>query len=894
MNTKIKTQVHTIIMLVGPSGSGKSTFSKHILIPALRKSYNSDKNFQPNVQYISSDDIRHQLLGIEADKFDSVMMESSGLAFKMLFTRLDLVTSYPINAEYVILDTTGLSDIFRNEVYDIVVKNNYNLDVIIFDYKNISEYKKTFEHENLKGKEPNRRLIANHVKRLRTEVMKTIKRGMYRNISKIRSKDFLLEDVANAMLTPQNYDIEILDNERYEKNILSSKYDWIVIGDVHGCINELKNLLIKYGFEIDANELKDTDKTTNKGLIFAGDLLDKSSDKELEETIRFIHKNMGIFGDRFQLIMGNHEEMIWKWITKHNSLEITEKRLEQKALYYNTTFLLEKNDELKAMFFDIFSAMKGWVKTIGTHKKSFIVTHAPCENKYLEKMDNKSLIKQYICLSRSKNKDKSNDEITPYLMEEAVNNYPIHIFGHLGQTNVRTFKNKVCIDTGCIYGSVLTGYSVTDSHKPFIQQIKSQQLVYIDNDLNSKLFSIDSHKEKSTVRIEALSESDQRRLNYIVKSGVCYIGGTIAPADKDEETGEFESLKSGLHHYKGNVDGVILEPKYMGSRSQMYLNRDIDKCYATSRNGYKIKGIDLTELFKKELETHKKLMDKLDVVEITFDGELMPWAAMGEGLIDKQFKVIDYAIKSEIDFLEENGFDESFGVLVDEWTQSDYDTIKNSLNKQQLSKQFGHVHNNYKCIKPEVERWQPIEKHREGWEIYTEQVKIYGSTNEPVHYKPFRILKGKKTDGTMLDIKINTVQQFSIINNDNIHVVNFNDPDYIAKAEYWFNEMTVDYKLEGCVIKPIDIEFDNSITPYMKVRNSRYLTIIYGYDMYFPKKFEKLFKQKNIRRKVNASKIEYRLGEKMLSLDINSDEFKQTVANFMFENEKEKDIDPRL
>ena len=80
----------------------------------------------------------------------------------------------------------------------------------------------------------------------------------------------------------------------------------------------------------------------------------------------------------------------------------------------------------------------------------------------------------------------------------------------------------------------------------------------------------------------------------------------------------------------------------------------------------------------------------------------------------------------------------------------------------------------------------------------------------------------------------------------------------------------------------------------MKVRNHKYLTIIYGYDMYFPKKFEKLFNQKNINRKVRASKIEYRLGEELLRMDITSDEFKQTIANFMFENEKEKDIDPRL
>ena len=35
----------------------------------------------------------------------------------------------------------------------------------------------------------------------------------------------------------------------------------------------------------------------------------------------------------------------------------------------------------------------------------------------------------------------------------------------------------------------------------------------------------------------------------------------------------------------------------------------------------------------------------------------MPWAALGEGLIDRQFKIVDEAIRSELDFLDTYGFD---------------------------------------------------------------------------------------------------------------------------------------------------------------------------------------------------------------------------------------------
>lgn len=285
----------------------------------------------------------------------------------------------------------------------------------------------------------------------------------------------------------QKIEISFIDWLEYTNKLIPSNYDWITIGDVHGCFNEMMILLTEYyGFEYDdtTRELIDTEKTKNLGIIFVGDLVDKSSDEDLEETIRFIHKNMGVWGDRLQLILGNHEEMVWKWVTNDTSLEITPERLDQKVKYYNTSILLENNEELKKMFLEIYNKMKGWVKT-----KDFIVTHAPCEIKYLEKMDSDSLKKQYKCLSRSKNRDKTNDEITPYLMIEANEAHPKHIFGHMGQTNVREFKNKICIDTGCVYGGELTGYRHSNGEIKIVKSLSSKEA---KNDFSNNLFNLDN------------------------------------------------------------------------------------------------------------------------------------------------------------------------------------------------------------------------------------------------------------------------------------------------------------------------------------------------------------------------------------------------------------------
>ncbi|MEZ2737803.1 metallophosphoesterase, partial [Aneurinibacillus aneurinilyticus] len=95
-------------MMVGATESGKTTFAKNVLIPQL-KFEDASKNFKSNVQYISSDEIRQEILGHNYHKHSQIMLESSQQAFHMLFEKIKAVTSFPIQAEFVIVDTIGLA-----------------------------------------------------------------------------------------------------------------------------------------------------------------------------------------------------------------------------------------------------------------------------------------------------------------------------------------------------------------------------------------------------------------------------------------------------------------------------------------------------------------------------------------------------------------------------------------------------------------------------------------------------------------------------------------------------------------------------------------------------------------------------------------------------------------
>ncbi len=236
---------------------------------------------------------------------------------------------------------------------------------------------------------------------------------------------------------------------------INNKY--IVIGDVHGCIDELKALLIQNGFKIDKGIIDAF--SSDKSIILLGDFIDKANHKKIAQTIEFIYSNyyhLNQKQQRFYILRGNHEEMVYRYITKDSSLELTPKKLEEKRKYYNTVELLENNIDLKNKFLKLYSELYIWLKYSYSDTFSISLTHAPCKEKYLTKDDTLSHKKMVKSKSRSKNIGVKLDDLIPYIHQEAKDNQHYHIFGHLSQANIRKYKNKICIDTSAIYGNSLS------------------------------------------------------------------------------------------------------------------------------------------------------------------------------------------------------------------------------------------------------------------------------------------------------------------------------------------------------------------------------------------------------------------------------------------------------
>ena len=856
---QINTKLHTVYILVGATECGKTTFANAILRPQLQFADHA-KGFKSNVQVISSDQIRQELLGYEYDKYDHLMMEASSQAFELLYTLLELKTSFPVNAEFVIIDTTGLSADFRIKIRDIARENQYNVEVIVFDYKDRSDYYTS---------ERSHRLITKHLSRLRKEVMPSLAKEKYDGIHKIKKKDFLENP---------DYQVKIENKNEFLATLLPQHQDYAVIGDVHECVDEFAGLVQKLGFGIQDGRMIPTEKSQNKKLILVGDWIDKGG--QTGEIINFLYLNKAYF----LLTLGNHENFIYKYLRG----EVQGAKQDTMDNFFTSIPYLKKHDQTREKFNQLVEMSQPFFRYQGLRgeRKSFYVTHSPCHNKYLGKLDSHSLRHQRVF--RLIREEDIQSQIS-FIASEAVGNHPYHFFGHIVAKQSFRVKNKVHLDTGCASGNQLIGVDVTYKLSFKSQKSANKQI----EEMLPILF-----KPEKRINLRDLSIEQERRLKYCAQNKINFISGTMSPADKDMEANELESLRKGLTYFKDQgVREVVLQAKYMGSRCNIYLHREIEQCFAVSRNGFIFRGLDFNEVYKSLLKRLGNYMVDEKIVMMILDGEILPWKAAGEGLIKKQFMPISKALETELSFLKHNGYDAALDQLIADCEKTDFAFDQVKMSKSALIEKYGTAnYQNFKYLKKIAKSRMPLEVHQKAFQIYQRQLELYGKDAE-LEYKPFGILKMITDDTAEIQYEGSQSEIYQFLNDDPYLLLDLNEEDFYKQARVFYDELTTSKRMEGVVIKP-EYNVENT-APYLKVRNADYLSIVYGYDYQFPHKYEKLIKQKSISKKLKMSINEWRLGSEMLAVNLDEistdhEAYKRATANMLFEVEKEKEIDPRL
>ncbi|MBC86064.1 MAG: hypothetical protein CL677_02705 [Bdellovibrionaceae bacterium] len=220
---------------------------------------------------------------------------------------------------------------------------------------------------------------------------------------------------------------------RIHKKQLQGKNRYIVVGDVHGCIDELEHLLRKCEYQ------NDTDV-----LIFVGDLIGKGP--ESLEVLKLAQEEQAF------VVMGNHD------LSFLRHLEDESHRSDWRAL----------KEQMG-------SGWRKWRDYISSFPKyiefdDFIVVHAgliPGEAP-------KQSALEHLCTIRTwdgKGEDLNNPEEDPpwYKLYEGEKTV---VYGHWATNGLNLRKSTVGLDSGCVYGKKLSAWIWPDNE---VIQVKSSR-----------------------------------------------------------------------------------------------------------------------------------------------------------------------------------------------------------------------------------------------------------------------------------------------------------------------------------------------------------------------------------------------------------------------------------
>lgn len=229
----------------------------------------------------------------------------------------------------------------------------------------------------------------------------------------------------------------------------------IVVGDIHGCYNELVAMIMS--LEEGGKYNKDKDK-----LVFLGDYIDRGKDSRLViEYIRGLQEN----NNNVIALMGNHEDMLlnyWKGIDDNWTYNGHIQTLDSYTGYYEQ-----------------FESDIEWMRTLPLYHEDehFIYVHAG--------------------IDPYKSMDNQRKNTLLWVRENFIYNAKEYskkvIFGHTPTANlngdwkpVYTFTNNVDIDTGCVYGGALSALIIEDDKINGFYQIQKGEFDNVMNDENDK------------------------------------------------------------------------------------------------------------------------------------------------------------------------------------------------------------------------------------------------------------------------------------------------------------------------------------------------------------------------------------------------------------------------
>jgi protein phosphatase len=801
-----------LVALIGPSGSGKSTFAATHFLPT---------------EVISSDFCR----GLVADD------ENDQTATPAAFRLVHAIAGERLRAgRLVVVDATNVQPEDRRPLVALAREHDCFAAAIVFDVPD----EVCIERNRAR---PDRDLHPGVVRRQRAAMRRSLRgleREGFRYVTVLRS--------------PADVEATTVERQPLWVNRRADHGPFDVVGDVHGCLPELVELLTALGYTVTDGGARHPE---GRRVIFLGDLVDRGPD-----TPGVLRLVMGMVRDGAALcIAGNHDVKLVRALRGRN-VQVghgLERTLEQLAAHPDLR-------EQAVPFLD------GLISHYVVDEGRLVVAHAGLREQLQGRTSGR--VREFALYGDTTGET---DELGLPVRLDWAREYrgkALVVYGHVAVAEPRWLNNTVNIDTGCAFGGRLTAlryperelvsvparatyYELARPLGAAAPQPDRHDVLELSDVAGKRLVetslagSVTIREENATAALEVMSRF------AIDPHWLVYLPPTMSPTEASAKPGLLEHPDQAFAHFaRRGVGTVVCEEKHMGSRAVVIVCRDdaaaerrfgplppggAGVCY--TRTGRAM--FDDSALERALLDHVRAALgaagfwERLETDWVCLDCELMPWSAKAQELIAGQYAPVAAAGLVSLEMAGEAVAAAS----------------RQGVDMGDLTRRL-------------AVRAEAVGRYRDAYRRYCWPVRGV----EDLRLAPFHVLAtegcvhtDRPHDWHLEQIDAIVAAGGSVLTSTPHRVVDLAEDGARREAIEWWTALT-EAGGEGMVVKPMDFVVRGGrglVQPGVKCRGREYLRIIYGPEYDLPENLERL-RKRGVSAKRSLALREFALGVEAL------------------------------
>jgi len=800
----------SLVVLIGVTGSGKSTFGRAHFLPT---------------EVVSSDFCR----GLVSD--DENAQDATNDAFEVLHY---IVGKRLARGRLTVIDATNVQPEARRPLVELARTYHVLPVAIVLD---LPERLCQDRNQGRPDRDFGPHVIRNQQRSLRRS-LRGLKREGFRAIHVLDSP----EAIESAVIRR----VPLWNDKRDEHGPLD------VIGDVHGCADELEELLALLGYELDDGAHV---HARGRKAVFVGDLVDRGP--RILDSVR-IARAMVERGSAYA-VPGNHDLKLVRAL-RGRDVRITH------GLDRSLAELEGQSDEREEIARFLDSLVSHYVFDDG----NLVVAHAGLK----EEMQGRGSGKVRDFALYGETTGETDEFGLPVRWNWAADyrGRALVVYGHTPVPEPEWLNRTINIDTGCVFGGRLTALRYPENElvsvparavysepaKPFLPdedlpekltaQQREDELLDIEDVLGKRLIGTRLARNVTIREENAIAALEVMGRFAVNPKWLVYLPPAVSPSETSGEPGLLEHPAEAFAYFRHEgVASVICEEKHMGSRAIVVVCRDeatargrfgvVDEgfgiCYTRTGRRF-FESAELEGAFLERVRGAGQaagLFEELATDWLLLDCELMPWSAKAQQLLTEQYAAVGAAGRAALT--------EALRALESrDDTTALLDAYRSRLDSVE---RYTDAYRRY-C-------W-PVESLDDlklaPFHLLASEGAVH--VDRPHSWHMERLGRLAAEDGELLRATANVA-------------VDATDPAQEERAVAWWTDLTA-HGGEGMVVKPMEFVAHGRrglVQPALKVRGREYLRIIYGPEYTEPDNLERL-RRRSVGAKRSLAAREFALG----------------------------------